>query len=239
MSTFAERIRAIRTTINMTREEFGESAGIPGRTIEGIENAGRIPRGDVLEAIAKKFPQFAYWLLTQQTDGAQHIAPLIIGGGPDEKILQAEPEANTIYKIIDYVNARSMPACIIKATEFRKIIFIQSAEDESELTAIIQIEQNAIFKNNSKYVVLVKPGGMNFDSEHGGKVSLLNFREYLASVDYDLIEKSQYYEIDKTIFENINRTLEIKSGDLLTPDKSKKGYSRFIAWQKGQAPYDN
>lgn len=76
MTSLAERIRAIRTALHMTREAFGEKIGIPGRTIEGIETEGRIPRGDVLEGIAKAFPQYAYWLLTLDSEGQRHVSPL-------------------------------------------------------------------------------------------------------------------------------------------------------------------
>jgi len=76
MPSLAERIRAIRTALHMTREAFGEKIGIPGRTIEGIETEGRIPRGDVLEGIAKAFPQYAYWLLTLDSEGHSHVSPL-------------------------------------------------------------------------------------------------------------------------------------------------------------------
>lgn len=75
MSSLAERIRAIRTALHMTRDGFGDAIGIPGRTIEGIENGGRIPRGDILEAIAKAFPQYAYWLLTLDSEGQRHESP--------------------------------------------------------------------------------------------------------------------------------------------------------------------
>ncbi len=48
------------------------------RTIETIENKGRSPRADVLEAIAREWPQYSYWLLTGETMPEQgHISPEI------------------------------------------------------------------------------------------------------------------------------------------------------------------
>ncbi|WP_435103629.1 helix-turn-helix domain-containing protein [Arhodomonas sp. AD133] len=64
MLTLATRLRAIRQSTGMGRTRFGEYVGVPWRTIENIEQKGSTPRGDVLAAVAAKFPEYSVWLLT-------------------------------------------------------------------------------------------------------------------------------------------------------------------------------
>lgn len=63
-SLLAKKIRKIREAETKGRHEFSEIIKIPKKTIEGIEQTGRVPRGDVLEAICKKWPKYSLWLMT-------------------------------------------------------------------------------------------------------------------------------------------------------------------------------
>lgn len=76
MSTLVERLRKIRETETTGRQQFSELTGVPKKTIEGIEQTGRSPRGDVLEAVCRVWPQYAYWLMTGHTDPPNgHVSP--------------------------------------------------------------------------------------------------------------------------------------------------------------------
>lgn len=76
MSTLNERLKAIRLAETSGRAEFAEKTGIKKRAIEAYEQTGRSPRAEVIEAVAKTWPQYAYWLITGMTDPAHgHICP--------------------------------------------------------------------------------------------------------------------------------------------------------------------
>lgn len=76
MSTISERLRQIREAETSGRQEFSEITGIAKGTITGYEQTGRSPRAEVIEAVAKTWPQYAYWLITGMTDPAHgHICP--------------------------------------------------------------------------------------------------------------------------------------------------------------------
>lgn len=70
------RIRLIRELGGFSRDEFARLTGIPRRTIEGIENEGRLPRGDVLEKISRCFPQYACWLVLGKNLVSENLSPL-------------------------------------------------------------------------------------------------------------------------------------------------------------------
>ncbi|MBE0507537.1 MAG: helix-turn-helix transcriptional regulator [Marinospirillum sp.] len=79
-SSLAKKIREIREAETSGRHEFSELLDIPKKTIEGIEQTGRVPKGDILEAICKKWPQYTLWLMTDQVnEAAGQISPGIEG----------------------------------------------------------------------------------------------------------------------------------------------------------------
>lgn len=76
MSTISERLRQIREARTSGRQEFSDLTGIAKGTVTGYEQTGRSPRAEVLEAVAKQWPEYAYWLITGMTDPANgHISP--------------------------------------------------------------------------------------------------------------------------------------------------------------------
>lgn len=78
MSTIGARIRELRESTGEGRTRFAQRIGVSMRTIEAIEQRGSSPRGDVLEAIAREWPQYSYWLLTGETMPEQgQISPEI------------------------------------------------------------------------------------------------------------------------------------------------------------------
>lgn len=70
-----EKISLLRKALGLSREAFAEQINIPANTIKSIELKGVIPRCDVVEAIAKSYPEYAFWLVTDKTDPPRHIAP--------------------------------------------------------------------------------------------------------------------------------------------------------------------
>ncbi|WP_435105866.1 helix-turn-helix domain-containing protein [Arhodomonas sp. AD133] len=84
MSSIGDRIKELRDSQGLGRTRFAEELGVSMRTIEGIERRGSSPRGEVLEAVAKKWPQYSYWLLTGQTLPEQgQISPARAPTDPD------------------------------------------------------------------------------------------------------------------------------------------------------------
>lgn len=73
-----ERIRQIREYFELDRTQIAEQTGISKFTWANIELGKQQPNGDHIEAIAKKWPQFAYWLVTGETDEEHgHTSPIL------------------------------------------------------------------------------------------------------------------------------------------------------------------
>lgn len=69
-SELAKKIREIREVETSGRGEFSQLIGIAKKTLEGIEQTGRVPKGDLLESICKQWPKYTLWLMTGQTNEA-------------------------------------------------------------------------------------------------------------------------------------------------------------------------
>jgi transcriptional regulator with XRE-family HTH domain len=67
-SDLAKRIRLIREAETSGRAEFSQLIGISKKTIEGMEQTGRTPKGELLEAVCKQWPKYTLWLMTGMTD---------------------------------------------------------------------------------------------------------------------------------------------------------------------------
>lgn len=62
-----KKIRLIRESLEMGRAEFSEITGIPKQTLIGYEMERTKPGGEALAALAKVWPEFAAYLLTDET----------------------------------------------------------------------------------------------------------------------------------------------------------------------------
>ncbi|MCB4809700.1 helix-turn-helix domain-containing protein [Methylovorus menthalis] len=62
-----KKIRLIRESLNMGRGEFSDTTGIPKQTLIGYEMERTKPGGEALASIAKVWPEFAAYLLTDET----------------------------------------------------------------------------------------------------------------------------------------------------------------------------
>lgn len=67
-SELARKVRLIREAETSGRAEFCEIIGVAKKTLEGMEQTGRIPRGDLLERVCQKWPKYTLWLMTGKTD---------------------------------------------------------------------------------------------------------------------------------------------------------------------------
>lgn len=77
-SDLARKIREIREAETSGRAEFSQVIGIAKKTLEGIEQTGRVPKGDLLEAICRQWPQYTLWLMTDQVNEvAGQVSPEI------------------------------------------------------------------------------------------------------------------------------------------------------------------
>ncbi|GAB3342348.1 hypothetical protein ACFO0E_13310 [Chromohalobacter beijerinckii] len=74
----AKKIREIREVETSGRAEFSQVVGIAKKTLEGIEQTGRVPKGDLLQAICSQWPQYTLWLMTDQVnEAAGQVSPEI------------------------------------------------------------------------------------------------------------------------------------------------------------------
>lgn len=77
-SDLAKRIRLIREVETSGRAEFSQVTGISKKTIEGVEQSGRTPKGELLEAVCLQWPKYSLWLMTGQVnEAAGQISPEI------------------------------------------------------------------------------------------------------------------------------------------------------------------
>jgi transcriptional regulator with XRE-family HTH domain len=72
------RIRTIREHFGYSRRDMERETGIPAKTWENVENGIQKVNEDHIEAITKRWPQFAYWLVIGKTQPeAGNISPEI------------------------------------------------------------------------------------------------------------------------------------------------------------------
>ncbi|MBY6034988.1 transcriptional regulator [Marinobacter daepoensis] len=77
-SELATKLRLIREAETSGRAEFSARIGIAKKTLEGIEQTGRVPRGDLLEKVCQEWPKYTLWLMTGEIiPDAGQISPEI------------------------------------------------------------------------------------------------------------------------------------------------------------------
>lgn len=62
-----KRIRRLRDHLGLGRNDFAEKTGLPKKTIENIEQEKQKVYAWHVEAIAKKWNEYGYWLMTGLT----------------------------------------------------------------------------------------------------------------------------------------------------------------------------
>lgn len=77
-SELTKRMREIREAETSGRHEFSQLVGINKKTLESLEQTGRAPKGELLEAVCAQWPQYTLWLMTGQVnEEAGQISPEI------------------------------------------------------------------------------------------------------------------------------------------------------------------
>lgn len=66
-----EKIRNVREILGLGRAEFSQKTGIPKDTLIGAELGRREPKAGILIAIAQQWPEYAAYLLTDETEIGQ------------------------------------------------------------------------------------------------------------------------------------------------------------------------
>ncbi|WP_276783375.1 helix-turn-helix transcriptional regulator [Thalassolituus oleivorans] len=221
-SNLAEKMKLLRDHMKLTREAFGSEIGVSGRSIETIENKNSTPRGDVLEKIARRWPQFSLWLLTGEVSPPNQIAPVM-----DDEIV--------IRICGSMVRPREEETIFMVRHEFLdEIIFLQCVDDVNKLVCIVVLKTDRI--PYIKQAVIVSDN-MHWCSDDSGMRGLVRFAEYLERVGRDdLIRSSLLMNIDEKFFDGIYKTYEINEKNLKYPDidnsnESRKIWENFLKWK--------
>jgi DNA-binding XRE family transcriptional regulator len=75
---FEKKIKFIRIAEKITQKELSEILGIPKKTIVNYETKISKPSGEFILKMCSSFPEYAYWLVTGQTQvEAGNISPEI------------------------------------------------------------------------------------------------------------------------------------------------------------------
>lgn len=222
-----EKITQIREQKGLTRDQFAAATGVPVNTLKSIEQKGVVPRSDVLEKIALRWPEYAHWLLTG-TSGLEGLDVLSFG-------------ASTRFRIIDSVDPRFMEQCIVKPGALNKLIFISSKEQRCDVAAMLLVSEDVMYRISStpniRAAIWVQPGHMNFESDHGGRLVLRDFRQWVGSLDEDLIANAEMWRLQTSFFDDVYKVLHVPGTLLEKPDMTSLVYQRFKEWVSGNDMY--
>ncbi len=231
MSTLSERLRAIREVELKTREEFSKEIGIPKRTVEGIENEGRSPRSDVIEAVASCYPQYAFWLITGKTNPPNHISP---------ENLEAE-KIKRVFEFISHPRPELAHAdLMIKPEWISQVTFLQISTDRSKVLCLLTTKQQERAEITQ---CMLMEGRFNFYSNAKGKLALRDLADFFISIGReDLILTSDLKVIREGSAEKIYVSWEVAESELMIPDLSKVSwlkevYINFTAWRQQKKEY--
>lgn len=140
-----EKIRNVRESLGMGRQEFAIKTGIPKGTLIGAEQGNREPKAGILIAIAKIWPKYAAYLLTDEINIPQEDPTHLyfMGKLMDPVQLNAEPVSEKeikdfvdgVMKQLKAVPLNLRPAKEIAETKIRKKLWeaVQEAEKKSLL----------------------------------------------------------------------------------------------------------
>lgn len=231
MSTLSEKLRIIREAELKTRDEFSKEIGIPKRTLEGIENEGRSPRSDVVEAVALHYPQYAFWLVTGKTNPPNHISP--------ENI-----EAEKIKRIFEFIShprpELAQTDLMIKPEWISQVSFLQVSTEKSRVFCLVTTKQQ---ERSGISQCLLLDGNFNFYSNARGKIALRDLADFFIGIGReDLILTSDLKLIREGSAEKIYSSWEISESELMIPDLSKASwlkeiYINFTAWRQQKKDY--
>ncbi|MFC3681413.1 helix-turn-helix domain-containing protein [Bacterioplanoides pacificum] len=224
-----EKIRLIRDSNGMSRQAFADEIGISARTIEGIENKGKTPGGDVLLKVAKRWPMYALWLLTDSVEPPSQLKPLM-------------DEFNVI-RICDRL-CRPSPEetnFMVNPDWFEKVLFVQSISDASRMECLILLKTEPM--PMLKQAVLISDD-LTWPSQDSGMKGLRRLAGYLSMVGReDLIRTSELRIVEDHYIDYLYERSEISEKALILPDIGesnvlKKTHLNFSAWRHQGKDYD-
>ena len=226
-----EKIKLIRLDLGLSRPDFSKSLGISQRTIEGIENGGRLPRGDVLTAIAREWPRYAYWLLTDKTDPPLHVSPL-----------QDEGQA-PLWRVFDRISVSGRDqmalACPVKADWMAQVHFLLCKEKLWDHVALIELKPQ---NSTSLIPAVIFDPGLNFLCGNAGKIQLKELAGFLVDIGRaDLIKTAEMGWISMDSRSALRETSQLAKTKAFTVDigeseELRKAHINFTAWRlQGEA----
>ncbi len=68
--SIGERFRYLRTHLDLTVRQFSSELGVPEISITSIEQKVFDPHPKILTNLVTKYPQYAYWLLTGDSNSS-------------------------------------------------------------------------------------------------------------------------------------------------------------------------
>ena len=228
MSTsFVEKIEKIRGETGLSQSDFSEKIGISINTYKSLLKRNGAPRFELIESIAAIWPEYCLWLLTDQ------IEP---DNGQFKPSINQDDQFTDCFNIVDSADARFMDKCATKAEALKKLIFIQNAEDENDLAAIITIDNGLMYQisNNSHITgcLWVSSGNINFFSNGGGRLALSVFRDWLMDANSDLVSTAEIRKLKEQYFNEVYKVLKLPVSAFETVDNDFIR-SRFEDWKSG------
>lgn len=126
MGEINRRIKKIREKEGISRTKFAELIGTTERKIQNVEQELQRVQDDLIENIIKKFPQYAYWLVTGETiPEAGQISPNDAENIPKKKEIGDENDKQQQHDDFDH------PAYL---ADSNKRYHRPSAEEETKTT---------------------------------------------------------------------------------------------------------
>lgn len=228
-TVFAEKIEALRAELCLSQPEFAMEIGVSINTYKGIIKRGSSPRFELVQQIATRWPQYAYWLLTDKTHWPRHLAP----GQNDQSVLR-------FFEFVDNVSPE-IDDLMTKPEWFGRLVFLQCSDERNDLKAFIETKQPA--RLGFKQCIFIG-GNINYCSDGSGKNGLIGLARYFESVNRpDLIRTSERKLITRINLTALYESWEINESDLLMPDLAKadwlkKSHMNFSAWKMQGVDYE-
>lgn len=231
-NTFWNKIEQILLAEQISVGEFATLIDANENTLRNAKSRGHTPRWDFIQKIINRYPHYTLWLTIDK------VEPTV---GQVKPTPSNPHHIHTLWQIVDRVDSRHITSTVIKESEFKRIHFIQAERDPETLGAIIELVSSTQIHSTSKIrvdnVVWVEPGTMSFNSEHGGKLALLRFREKLAMIDFDLVLNSKLWMIEDSILSRAVKTLSFSVDSLNVIDTDTPIGQRFESWKCSKSPY--
>jgi transcriptional regulator with XRE-family HTH domain len=228
------RLKKIQDYTGLSIKEFGERISVPDNTLRTMWRRESTPKGEILERVAIEWPEYAMWLIT----GKDRYMPT-------PKSFYENATYFHAFDIVDIIDARfmdtpiSLDEIIIKPSQFLKLIMIQSDENENDLGALLLIDQDGDVRKNPRIRALwVQAGNINFASQHGGKLALKIFRDWLRKNCPDLMEKAILRSCNALAMGEIHKSKQLSEAFTNEIDEkigtNKLLKESFNKWKQGE-----